>query len=87
MDQNILEHILRHMERRNCLKMHFCLTEIFALSVELHQVSCLTVFRKFLYLSAAYFMDTLVIQKSEVGGNSRRAVGSSIFMMRVIILY
>lgn len=67
-DQNILEGVFKHMEGRSCLKMHFCLTEIFALSVELHQISCLTAFRKLLYISTAYIKNTLVSQELEVGG-------------------
>lgn len=81
MDQNILDHVFRHTERRNCLKMHFCLTEIFALSVELHQISC-PAFGKLLCLSAAYVVNTFIIQKLQV---CRTAVGSSVFMMCMII--
>lgn len=39
------------------------------------------------YICAAYIMNTLVIQKLEVGGIRRRAVGSSIFIIHMIILH
>lgn len=81
LEQLILAHISGHLERRSFLKTYFCLAETFALSVELHQISCLTAFRKLLCISAAYIINASVIQKSGVGGIWGRAVGSSILML------
>lgn len=73
-------------ERRSYLKTYFCLAETFALPIELHQSSCVSAFRKQLYVSTAYIMNALVIQKLEVGGICRRALGSFYDIMFILYL-
>lgn len=86
LEQIILDCISGHLERRSYLKTYFCLAETFALPIELHQSSCVSAFRKQLYVSTAYIMNALVIQKLEVGGICRRALGSFYDIMFILYL-